>query len=55
MNKENPRKWFLNACLNNEAFIFIGKARWLDFDKIVVIIWHLSGTFHLRSVLLLLN
>lgn len=27
MNKQNPGKWFLNACLNNEVFTFMGKGR----------------------------
>lgn len=29
MNKQNPGKWFLNACLNNEVFTCMGKGRWL--------------------------
>lgn len=27
MNKQNPGKWFLNACLNNEVSTFMGKGR----------------------------
>lgn len=36
----------LNACLNNEASTFMGKGRWHDLNKIVVIIQHLFGIFH---------
>lgn len=27
MNKQNPGKWFLNTCLNNEVFTCMGKGR----------------------------